>query len=382
VSAILLTFFLLPAAAHAANVTVGCGGVSGAYDFPTINAALAVIGQTGPSTITVTGTCQENVSLVNARAIIIVAGSSGAAIVGPLDTNAFDINLSQDITLVNLDISGTFSTTGNGGGGGVAITQASDVHIVGCNIHDNQSVGVDADTGSIVFLRRTTIQNNNPNDGLDLFDNSTARVINTKILNNGDSLNGGVGVFASRNSVVVFGGQANLVQNNANIGIQARNLSNVILGGGGTTIQGHLANGILIQTGSHLQVNSPGTLIQGNGTACPLDPTGGGVSATQDSTVTQDTGTISGNQGSGISVQQGSNVHLNGATVSNNTGDGVHIQWISIGSFDSGNTITGNGGASVFCDGRSLALGDLSAFANVRCGEFERPSGQQHSERD
>src|SRR6266566_66166 len=113
VSAILLTFFLLPVAAHAANVTVGCGGVSGTYDFATITAALNTRGQTGPSTITVTGTCQENVSLNNARSITIVSSPSGAAIVGPLDTDAFDINLSQDITLVNLDISGTFSTTGN-----------------------------------------------------------------------------------------------------------------------------------------------------------------------------------------------------------------------------------------------------------------------------
>jgi len=80
-------------------------------------------------------------------------------------------------------------------------------------------------------------------------------------------------------------------------------------------------------------------------------------------------GTISGNHGSGVSVQQGSNVQLNGATVSGNTGDGVHIQWLSIGDFLSGNTITGNGGASIFCAGRSFALGDLSTFSNVRCGE-------------
>ncbi len=368
VSAILLTFFLLPAAARAANVTVGCGGVSGTYDFTTINAALAAIGQIGPSTITVTGTCQENVSLNNARSITIISGPSGAAVVGPLDTDTFDISLSQDITLWSLNISGTFSTTGNGGGAGVSITEASDVHILGCNIHDNQAAGVNADTGSIVFLRQTTIQNNTPGDGLDVLDNSTARVINTKILNNGDPVAGTAGVFLSRNSVVVFGGQTNLVQNNANVGIHARNLSNVVLGGGGTTIQGHLTHGILIEEGSHLQVNSPGTLIQGNGTACPLDPTCGGIFATQDSTVSL-TGTISGNHGSGVSVQQGTNVQLNNATVSNNTGDGVHIQWISIGSFGSGNTITGNGGASVFCAGRSLALGNLSTFSNVRCGD-------------
>jgi parallel beta-helix repeat protein len=382
VFAILLIFFLLPAAAQATDVTVVCPGQS-------INAALSVIG-TGPGTITVTGICTENVSINDARSITIVAPSpggasvaGGATIVGPLDSDAFDIFRSQGIFLRNLEIRGTFSTTGNGGGSGVSIFDASEAHIIGCNIHDNQIVGVEAFTNSVVNLRDTIIQSNTPNDGLDLFDNSTADVGTTTIQNNGDPVAGTVGVFVSRNSVVVFGGQTNLVQNNANIGIQARNLSNVVLAGGGTTIQGHLTNGILIEEGSHLQVNSTGTLIQGNGAACPLDPTCGGILVAADSTADlSGVGTITGNQGSGISVQQSANVRLSGATVSNNTGDGVHIQWLSIGNFLSGNTITGNGGASVFCSGRSLALGDLSAFSNVKCEETEQSNGHGHGEED
>jgi parallel beta-helix repeat protein len=94
------------------------------------------------------------------------------------------------------------------------------------------------------------------------------------------------------------------------------------------------------------------------------------------------TGTVTGNQGSGISVEQGANVRLNGATVSNNTGDGVHLQWLSIGNFLPGNTITGNGGASVSCDRTSLALGNLSAFSKVRCGEIEPENGPQHSDKE
>jgi hypothetical protein len=387
VSAILPAFFLLAAAAHAANVTVGCGGVSGTYDFTTITAALNTIGQTGPSTITVTGTCPENVSFSNARSITIVAGPSGAAIVGPLDNDALDISLSQDINLVNLDISGTFSTTGNGGGAGVFITEASDVHIIGCNIHDNQSGGVGEETGSILFLRGTTIQNNNPNDGLDVFDNSTADVARTTIQNNGDSANGGVGVFLTGSSTAVFR-QTNLIQNNADFGIQAVNLSHVRFQSGFaglfTTVQGHNVNGILVRKQSHLQIGgvSP-QVIQGNGAACPLDPTCGGILVDVNSTLHVSGGDISGNQGSGISAQQGANVRLGGATVSNNTGDGVHLQWISIGDFisGSGNTITGNGGASVSCDRTSLALGDLSAFSKVGCGETEPESGHQHSDK-
>src|SRR5579864_461157 len=205
VFAVLLSFFLLPRAAHATSCTV----VAGINFYPSINDALFAIG-TGPGTIFVTGTCSESVQITNARSITI-AGFGGASIVGP-GSDAFDILLSQDINLENLDISTT------GFGGGVNISDASEVHIIGCNIHDNQSVGVDADTGSIVFLRNTIIQNNTPNDGLDVIDNSKAQLNGSTVQNNGDPVAGTVGVFVARNSVVVFR-QTNLIQNNANIGI-------------------------------------------------------------------------------------------------------------------------------------------------------------------
>jgi hypothetical protein len=89
-------------------------------------------------------------------------------------------------------------------------------------------------------------------------------------------------------------------------------------------------------------------------------------------------GNITGNHGSGISVQQGVDLVLNNTTVSNNTGDGVRIQRISIGDFSTGNSITGNGGASVFCDERSLAIGDLSGLSKVRCDHDDPPGESRH----
>jgi|GEM_PF-3043973 len=384
-----LTFSLLPAAVHAANVTVGCPGGSGGT-FTSINAALAAIGQTGPSSITVTGTCQENVSLNNARSITIAAPTpGGAAIIGPLDMDTIDISLSQDINLVNLDISGTFSNTGNGGGGGVVISEASDVHIASCTIHDNQAVGVDADTGSILFMSDTTIFNNTPNDGLDLYDNSTADVIRTTIKNNGSpGPLGGSGVFLTGSSMIVFR-QTNLIQNNADNGIAAVNMSQVRfqsgVSGRFTTIQGHNVNGIIVRKQSHVQMNGASPhLIQRNGIgpACPVDPKCGGIVADANSTVHILNGTVTGNQGPGISAQQGSNVLLEGATVSNNSGDGVHIQFISIGEIGSGNNISSNGGASIFCDDDSLAIGNLTGFSRVACADVDQLNGAEHGERD
>jgi hypothetical protein len=377
--AILLTLFLLPGIAHANNVAVNCPGAS-------LNAAVAAL-PPGPNTITVTGVCNETVSITNVQSLMIVAGAGGAKIVAPQDTDAFDILRSQFIRLVNLEIVGVPGSMPGSGGSGVFITQGSDVQINGCDIHDNQGGGVVATNGSLLFLNNTNIHNNNPFDGLDVLSHSTANLTGSTIQNNGSpgfsnvgnpaSVTGGVGVFVAGNSFAGFRGN-NLIQNNADVGIVARLLSTVTLGaagGTGITIQGHNLDGIVVQQGGHLQVNGP-ALVQGNGVACPRKTpiACGGIFGTGNATVElAGVGTISGNYGAGVFVEQGTNLHLNGATVSNNSGDGVHLQWISIADFrDFGggaNTITGNAGASVFCDARSLAIGNLGGFSNVKCGE-------------
>ena len=149
-----------------------------------------------------------------------------------------------------------------------------------------------------------------------------------------------------------------------------------------TTVQGHNIVGLYIQEGAHLQFNGP-SLIQGNGGGCPPQTPipCGGIFASGNATLEfpNGVGTISGNHGAGIWVEQGTNLRLGGGvTVSNNTGDGVDIRKISIGDFtpfpgsgSNTNTITGNGGASVFCDARSLAIGNLSGFSNVKCEQLE-----------
>ena len=387
VFAVLAAFLLLPAAAHATDVTVVCpSGAVGA--FSSINAALAALPQNGPNTITVTGMCNEDVSITDMRSLTIIAGAGGAKILQPQDSNTFDIVRSQNITLKGLEIAGVPGSTLGSGGFGVSISENSDVHILGCDIHGNEGGGVIAINNSVLFLRSTNIHDNTPSDGLDVTGSSTADVRLTTIQNNGCSglvacfnfgYGGGVGVFVAQSSIVVFH-QNNLVQNNGDIGIWARVLGSVAFGNGptqATTIQGHNIIGILIQEGAHLQFNAA-TLIQGNGGGCPPESPipCGGIFATGNSTVeSQGSPTISGNHGTGIRVEQGTNLHLGGGvSVSNNSGDGVDIRRISIGDFtaipgsgNANNTITGNGGASVFCDARSLAIGNLSTFSNVRC---------------
>jgi hypothetical protein len=331
------------------------------------------------------------VSLSDARSLTFVAGAGGAKIVQPQDSDTFDTARSQNITLQNLEIAGVPGSTPGFGGGGVNITEASDVHIIGCDIHDNEGGGVAARNSSALFLRNSNIHNNSPfGDGLDVIGNSTADVRTTTIQNNGSpgstSQNNtntpGVGVFVARSSVVSLHVNT-LIQNNGDIGIVARLLSTVGLdfspGNTLTTVQGHNITGILIQEGAHLQVNGT-ALIQGNGGACPPETPipCGGIVGTENATLEfNGFGTVSGNHGAGIFVEQGTNLHLGGGvTVSNNSGDGIHVQSISIGdltpipgSGSNNNTITGNGGASVFCDARSLVVGNLAGLSNVKCGQ-------------
>lgn len=374
--AILLALFLFPSVSRAANVTVGCPGGSGGT-YPSINAALAAIGQTGPHTITVTGTCAESVFLFNARSILIIApvaggaGAGGATIVGFQDSDTFDVQLSQDITLRNLEISGNAASSF---GFGVSIFTNSQANIFSCNIHDNPDGGVSADSSSQIALNNAILQNSSNGDGLDVTNDSTADMVSTTIQNNA-----GVGIFVFSRSGIVIRRQ-NLIQNNAGgVGIFAIDSSKVQMQTANpalfTTIQGHGLNGIQIGDQVMLRMGGGPHAIQGNGSACPTDPTCGGVFAIRNSTMRLTSGNISGNQGSGISVEQLVDFGLSGTTVSNNTGDGVSIRRISVGQFITANTITGNGSASVSCDATSLATGDLSTFTKISCSQIERPHG-------
>jgi len=117
----LLTLVLLPEIAHAQVVTVSCSPATGGT-YPSITAALNAVGQIGPRTFTVTGTCNENVSLTNAQSLTFI-GAAGAKIVQPQDSNTFDIARSQNITLQNLEIAGVPGSTPFFGGAGVKISR-------------------------------------------------------------------------------------------------------------------------------------------------------------------------------------------------------------------------------------------------------------------
>jgi len=358
---------------QAADVAVNCpNGGGGSY--ASITDALNAIGPVGPHTITVTGTCKENVYIYNATFITIRASAPGAAKVDATTYgDAFDLDRASGIALVNLDIRGDPQA-----GYGVASFSHSQGSVQGCNIHDSAG-GVYVDSSEVV-IRNSTIQNN-IGDSFDVMNYSSADVGGSTLQANGS------GVFIDNHASVLFRGR-NSILNNGSYGFFVRDLSRLYLTSGNpanfSTIQGHNIDGITLGRQSVLVMDGGPHLIQGNGSSCnPPEQDCGGIFAIRNSTIRINGANISGNHGSGISVYQGIDVALSSSTISNNSGDGVHLAQISIGDFNfmslpgyNDNIITGNGGASVFCDKTSLAVGDLSGFHKPDCKNIERSDGQ------
>ncbi|HEX6100481.1 MAG TPA: hypothetical protein VF432_29470 [Thermoanaerobaculia bacterium] len=91
---------LLALSSFAASVPVGCpGGTPG--DLPSITAAVASLDLDGPHTITVSGTCTENVVL-NQRERLVIQGP--ATIIGPAIAIAIR---DGNVVLRNLVVRGT-----------------------------------------------------------------------------------------------------------------------------------------------------------------------------------------------------------------------------------------------------------------------------------
>src|SRR5713226_7050483 len=76
--------FLLPTAARAANATVDCSGATPGA-FTSITAALNALDFEGPNSITVTGTCTENLSVDNRERLNIQAAAGQTATINAAD---------------------------------------------------------------------------------------------------------------------------------------------------------------------------------------------------------------------------------------------------------------------------------------------------------
>jgi hypothetical protein len=181
---------LAASSASAADLTVICpGGGPGAY--PSITAALnAITNNAGPNSISVSGTCTENVFIFNQTNLNIHNAPGSAAVI----TNA------ASPAQITVQLFGSRLVTFNGlsiqgGNPGLFVNQGSDLQIFNSVIEKN------AGTGAIVLIKSdvnfgdSCIIRNNGDNGLVVGDSSIVVVMSPiQILNNNGP---GVNVFSS-----------------------------------------------------------------------------------------------------------------------------------------------------------------------------------------
>ncbi|MBS0579536.1 MAG: hypothetical protein JSR36_09765 [Proteobacteria bacterium] len=275
-----LPLLLLMAAStvKAATLYVNCGGRIG---LTSIGAALRAAQFAGPSTINVSGACNENVVIQSLDRITLNA-AQGASINDTSGGNLATVNIddSRDVAINGFTISG--------GAGGADAVDCQDGSV--CRLNGNTIQGAVNGYGvgaffSQVFLDGGTLQNNF--DGLAVINGASGRATNVTIQNNS------IGIEIRTHSFV-----------NTTATITANSGSGVFVHEGGTfscpgcQITGNGNIGLILNRDSSARLYGA-FAVTGN--------TGGGIQLAEESSVIfpRPTGTVTGNTG-GMDVYCGS----------------------------------------------------------------------------
>jgi len=411
--------------AHAADVQVNCpGGGPGA--FPSIGTALNTLNPNDANTITVSGSCVENIFFTNFERLKIQSAFGQTATITAADPSGIVIHMFQStgIVLTNLVI--------QGGSVGILLNQGSNATIINCTIKGNSGDGLDMQMASTLVMENSTIQNNQ-GSGMSVGVGSNATMATTpnqriRILQNGNDgidvdgsnfqvnfgtldveNNGGAAIFQTGGRMVIFGGGSvnggnlfqgngegidifnaasaqffgrNVISANGDVGLQILASSVAINGRGtlpdgstnSTIIQNHNIVGINIVRMGELSMGGTHQ-IQNNGSLV-ADPTlRGGIRVARSSLTLVNGVQISNNTGPGIRADQNTSTSVTNVTLSGNTEEGVHVDRQSVAGFFQPLSIVGNGTASISCDSTSLIFGDLTGVAGINCTRIERSAG-------
>jgi len=406
IGALVSSVLIAASSALAADLTVVCpGGGPGAY--PTITAALnAITNNEGPNSISVSGTCTENVFIFNQNNLYIHnAPGSTAVITNAASPAQSTVQLfgSRLVTFDGLSIQGgnpgLFVNQGsdlqmfnsvlekNAGSGAIVLIE-SDLNLgVSCVIRNNGSSGlVVGDSSVAVIISPTQILNNN-GDGATAFSNGYIKFqttgghiiegnachgvaadtdghvylqsfdLPTVVRNNGCD-----GLAFLRGSTGRFDGQ-NKIDSNGAVGVRVESSTVTVFGS--TTITGHSSAGVDVSRGGEFSFFGTHQ-ITNNGN--PTD--GAGIRVERSSLNLQDGATVSNNVGPGISGDAHSGIVLGPtASVTNNSSTGIRLRHQSLVGLTAPVTIQSNGGGNIACDSTSLAYGQLAGITGVQCGE-------------
>ena len=247
VIAVSLTLLLLASVTQAANLRVNCSHKS-EDQFSTINAALRQLRASEPNTITVSGTCIENV-VINSLDRLVVNGINGASITdasnGSLDV--IDITDSQRVTISGFTI--------NGGSSGVVCSDASLCRFSGNTIQGSANYGLVV-AEARATLNGDTLQNHGGR-GLSIVDGGSVDASGITVQGNFD------GVVLNSSGYLVAGNS--VIRDNQRFGVLVSN--NSTLRCLPCTITGNASDGVRLQKKSEATFdafNGPNS-ITGNG---------------------------------------------------------------------------------------------------------------------
>jgi hypothetical protein len=173
----------LSGVATAATVRVECSNAKA--KIKTIAGGLAQLSLSGPNTLLVSGTCNENVT-IDSYELLKIEGNPTATIKGGTDINfdAVTITNARAVELVNLTV--------EGGGAGVVCGLDSSCRLTSVTARNALSVGAYCGNSSIMRLTSTTLENNG-DYGLQLNTNSSVLMESSTIKGNG-LVTGGAGI--------------------------------------------------------------------------------------------------------------------------------------------------------------------------------------------
>ena len=236
--------FLLTSHGEGANVTVDCSSQS---------LQAAIYAAPANSTISVKGTCNENVVINENKMKITLDGLGTATIQG--DTAATTVTVTGRGTVIKrLHIAGGYN--------GISVANGGTATISGNIIDLASNNGVVISSGSVAFVVKNTILNN-ANNGIEVHDNATAHIgfvnySDTTAQANTIRSNGSHGINVSRSSSASIVG--NVIRINTNNGIKVQRDSHADISG--NTINNNGANGIRVETNSGVNLgNEAGTSI-------------------------------------------------------------------------------------------------------------------------
>lgn len=288
---------------QATDLKVNCNGMGA---LSTINGALKKLNPLGPNTVTVSGTCNENVVIQGFDRLRLIAtpgasindASGGTATVldiidsQRITVQGFAINgggegvVCEDFSLCRLSgntVQGS-SDSGvvvvnsrailqgdviqNNAADGLDVLQFADVTTSGVTVQGNQSLGVRVAAHSTLVAHNTTVQSN-ADSGMLAVDNSTIILFGGTIRNNA-----GDGVSVSAASLVRFSAFASsIVTNNFRSGVDIADLSFGRFTLGGQTISGNNLGGGAFDVTCHPQFSATrGVANIGGGTTNCIEP--------------------------------------------------------------------------------------------------------------